>query len=160
MVFIQCSLSGIVFRWFLRLRESYKEDWPVLASAFNKNFLANEIIHVLQIRLEGNEITSKLASQKMNSGANKSNHGIKFTQTMDPVNKNKPIMRLNCNYCHISNPTISNCIQKLREDKERKRHHFLILNACKVHHLELHNTSRTNSPNWTVFLLSCKLLFR
>ena len=37
--FIQCSLSGSVLGWFLRLHESHKNDRFALVSSFKKNFL-------------------------------------------------------------------------------------------------------------------------
>ena len=36
MAYIECSLSGIALSWFLRLHESYKNDWSAFVSAFKK----------------------------------------------------------------------------------------------------------------------------
>ena len=40
MAYIQCSLSGIASGWFLRLHESYKNDWSAFVSAFKKQFVS------------------------------------------------------------------------------------------------------------------------
>ena len=38
MVFIQCSLAGIALSWFIRLNDTYKQDWHDFVQAFEKQF--------------------------------------------------------------------------------------------------------------------------
>ena len=46
---IQCFLSGIALRWFLRLHESYKNDSSAFLSSFKKQFSAQKTAYYAQI---------------------------------------------------------------------------------------------------------------
>ena len=36
--FIQCSLTGTALSWYIRLNDTYKQDWSAYVQAFKKNF--------------------------------------------------------------------------------------------------------------------------
>ena len=38
MAFIQCSLTGTAFSWYIRLNDTYKQDWHAFVQAFKKQF--------------------------------------------------------------------------------------------------------------------------
>ena len=38
MAFIQCSLTGTALSWYIRLKDTYKQDWHAFVQAFNKQF--------------------------------------------------------------------------------------------------------------------------
>ena len=38
MAFIQCSLTGIALSWYIRLNDTYKQDWHAFVQAFKKQF--------------------------------------------------------------------------------------------------------------------------
>ena len=37
MAFIQCPLTGTVLSWYIRLNDTYKNDWHAFVQAFKKN---------------------------------------------------------------------------------------------------------------------------
>ena len=43
-----------------------------------------------------------------------------FTQSRDPNNKTKPAFKKYCSYCHRTNPSISACFKKQRDDEDRR----------------------------------------
>ena len=57
MAYIQCSLSGIALSWFLRLHESYKNDWSAFVSAFKKQFSSQKTAYYAQV--EAQALTKK-----------------------------------------------------------------------------------------------------
>ena len=38
MAFIQCSLTGTALSWYIRLHDTYKQDWHAYVQAFVKQF--------------------------------------------------------------------------------------------------------------------------
>ena len=38
MAFIQCSLTGKDLSWYIRLNDTYKQDWSVFVQALKKQF--------------------------------------------------------------------------------------------------------------------------
>ena len=38
MAFIQCSLTGSALSWYIRLHDTYKQDWHAFVPAFKKQF--------------------------------------------------------------------------------------------------------------------------
>ena len=38
MAFIQCSLTGTALSWYIRLNDTYKQDWHAFVQAFKKQF--------------------------------------------------------------------------------------------------------------------------
>ena len=52
MAYIQCSLSGIALSWFLRLHESYKNDWSAFVLHLKNNFLLKKLLIMLKLKLK------------------------------------------------------------------------------------------------------------
>ena len=52
MAYIQCSSSGVALGWFLRLHESYKNDWSTLVSAFKKQFSSQKTAYYAQVEAQ------------------------------------------------------------------------------------------------------------
>ena len=50
--FIQFYLSGIVVGWFLRLLESYKNDWFDFVSAFKKHFCSQKTGYYAKVKAQ------------------------------------------------------------------------------------------------------------
>ena len=42
MAFIQCSLSGTALSWYIRLHDTYKQDWHAFEQALEKTILFSE----------------------------------------------------------------------------------------------------------------------
>ena len=38
MSFVQCSLRGTALSWYIRLNDTYKQDWHAFVQAFKKQF--------------------------------------------------------------------------------------------------------------------------
>ena len=47
--YTQCYLSKVAIRWFLRLHESYKNDWSAFVSAFKKQFSSQKTACFAQV---------------------------------------------------------------------------------------------------------------
>ena len=43
-----------------------------------------------------------------------------FTQSKDPNNKNKPVYKKYCSYCHRTNVSKSACFKKQRDDEDKR----------------------------------------
>ena len=78
----------------------------------------------LDLALEVNNVTSKLQSQNLSAETCDTNAEVMFTQTTVPKNDSKPQFRKNCNYCHKSNHSVSNCFRKQREGEDRRRNSY------------------------------------
>ena len=50
MPFLQCSLTGTALCWYIRLNDTYKQDWSAFAQLFNKQCLLKRMptIHRLK----------------------------------------------------------------------------------------------------------------
>ena len=49
MVFIQCSLSGTALSWYIRLNDTYKQDWYAFVQAFKKQFFSQKNAYYAQV---------------------------------------------------------------------------------------------------------------
>ena len=49
MAFIQCSLTGTAFSWYIRLNETYKHDWHVFVQAFKEQFFSQKNAYYAQV---------------------------------------------------------------------------------------------------------------
>ena len=49
MAFIQCSLTGTAFRWYIRSIDTYKQDWLAFVQAFKKQFFSQENAYYGQV---------------------------------------------------------------------------------------------------------------
>ena len=57
LTYIQCSLSGTDFSWFLRLHESYKKGWSAFLSAIEKQ--SSSLKNAFYAQLEALAVTKK-----------------------------------------------------------------------------------------------------
>ena len=48
MAFIQCSLTGTALGWYIRLNDTYKQDWHVFVQAFKKQFSSHNNAYYAQ----------------------------------------------------------------------------------------------------------------
>ena len=203
MAFIQCSLTGTALSWYIRLNDTYKQDWHAFVQAFRKQFSSqknasyaqvealnlskknNETVgpfalktqqlvekgwfneNASTINLKCNEIFTKGLPKNLKDFANKrqvkhtstvlepsipfhtlvklfdaedddkirthdlaleidiitkqlntqtlepsSQEQLMFTQPKDPNNKNKPVYKKYCSYCHRTSHSISACFKK------------------------------------------------
>ena len=49
MAFIQCSLAGTALSWYIRLNDTYKQDWHVFLQAFKKQFPSHKNAYYAQV---------------------------------------------------------------------------------------------------------------
>ena len=49
MAFIQCSLTGSALSWYIRLNDTYKQDWHAFVQAFNKQFFSQKNAYYAQV---------------------------------------------------------------------------------------------------------------
>ena len=49
LAFIQCSLTGTALNWYIRLTDTYKQDWSAFVQAFKKPFLSQKIAYYAQV---------------------------------------------------------------------------------------------------------------
>ena len=49
MAFIQCSLTGTALSWYIRLNETYKNDWYAFVQALKKQFSSQKIAYYAQV---------------------------------------------------------------------------------------------------------------
>ena len=49
MAFIQCSLTGTALSWYIRLNETYKQDWSAFVQAFTKHFSSQKNAYYAQV---------------------------------------------------------------------------------------------------------------
>ena len=49
MVFIQCSLTGTAFSLYIRLNDTYKQDWHAFVQAFKKQFSSQKNAYYAQV---------------------------------------------------------------------------------------------------------------
>ena len=49
MAFIQCSLSGTALSWYIRLNDTYKQDWHAFVQAFKKQFFSPKNAYYPQV---------------------------------------------------------------------------------------------------------------
>ena len=49
MAFIQCSLTGTAFSWYIRLNDTYKHDWHAFVQAFKKQFSSQKNAYYAQV---------------------------------------------------------------------------------------------------------------
>ena len=54
MVFIQCSLNGTALSWYLRLNDTYKQDWSAFVQAFKKQFSSQNKAYCAQVEVDSN----------------------------------------------------------------------------------------------------------
>ena len=57
MAFIQCSLIGTALSWYIRLNDTYKQDWHAFVQAFKKHFASQKNVYYAQ--LEALNLTEK-----------------------------------------------------------------------------------------------------
>ena len=57
MAFIQCSLTGTALSWYIRLYDTYKQDWHAFVNAFKKQFVSQKNAYYAQ--LEALNLTKK-----------------------------------------------------------------------------------------------------
>ena len=56
MAFIQCSLTGTALSWYIRLNDTYKQDWHAFVQAFKNNF---PLKNALYAQVEASILTKK-----------------------------------------------------------------------------------------------------
>ena len=61
MAFIQCSLTGTALSWYIRLNDTYKQDWHDFAQAFKKQFCSQKNAYYAQ--LEALNLTKRTMKQ-------------------------------------------------------------------------------------------------
>ena len=49
MAFIQCSLTGTALSWYIRLNDTYKQDWHAFVPAFEKQFSSQKNAYYAQV---------------------------------------------------------------------------------------------------------------
>ena len=49
MVFIQCPLTGTALSWYIRLNDTYKQDWHAFVQAFKKEFSSQKNAYYAQV---------------------------------------------------------------------------------------------------------------
>ena len=49
MAFIQCSLTGTALSWYIRLTDTYKQDWHAFVQAFKKQFSSQKNAYYAQV---------------------------------------------------------------------------------------------------------------
>ena len=49
MAFIQCSLTGTSLSWYIRLNDTYKQDWHAFVQAFKKQFSSQKNAYYAQV---------------------------------------------------------------------------------------------------------------
>ena len=49
MAFIQCSLTGTALNWYIRLNDTYKQDWHAFVQAFKKQFSSQKNAYYAQV---------------------------------------------------------------------------------------------------------------
>ena len=49
MAFIQCSLAGTALSWYIRLNDTYKQDWHAFVQAFKKQFSSQKNAYYAQV---------------------------------------------------------------------------------------------------------------
>ena len=49
MAFIQCSLTGTALSWYIRLNDTYKQDWHAFVQAYKKQFSLQKNAYYAQI---------------------------------------------------------------------------------------------------------------
>ena len=47
--FIQCSLTGTALSWYIRLNDTYKQDWHAFVQAFKKQFSSQKTAYYAQV---------------------------------------------------------------------------------------------------------------
>ena len=50
MAFIQCSLSGTALSWYIRLIDTYKQDWSAFVQAFKQQFSSQKNAYYEQVQ--------------------------------------------------------------------------------------------------------------
>ena len=53
MAFIQCSLTGTALSWYIRLNDTYKQDWHAFVQAFKKQFSSQKNAYYAQVEALG-----------------------------------------------------------------------------------------------------------
>ena len=49
MAFIQCSLTGTALSWYIRLNDTYTQDWHAFVQAFKKQFVSKKNAYYAQL---------------------------------------------------------------------------------------------------------------
>ena len=49
MAFIQCSLTDTTLSWYIRLNDTYKQDWHVFVQALKKQFSSQKNAYYAQV---------------------------------------------------------------------------------------------------------------
>ena len=49
MAFIQCPLTGTALSWYIRLKDTYKQDWHAFVKAFKKQFSSQKNAYYAQV---------------------------------------------------------------------------------------------------------------
>ena len=86
MAFIQCSLTGTALSWYIRLNDTYKEDWHAFVQAFKKQFSSQK-----------NSSRSSQLAKKNNETVQ--HFAFKFQQLVEKgwCDENASTVNLNCN---------------------------------------------------------------
>ena len=50
MAFIQCSLTGTAPSWYIRLNDTYKQDWSAFVQAFKKQYSSQKNAYYAQVK--------------------------------------------------------------------------------------------------------------
>ena len=61
MTFIQCSLTGTVLGWYIRLHDTHKQDWHAFVQAFKKQNAYYAQVEALNLIKKDNESVRHLA---------------------------------------------------------------------------------------------------
>ena len=49
MAFKKCSLTGTALSWYIRLNDTYKEDWSAFVQAFKKQYSSQKKAYYAQV---------------------------------------------------------------------------------------------------------------
>ena len=90
MAFIQCSLTGTAFSWYIRLNDTYKQVWHAFVQAFEKQFSSQKNAYYAQVEALNH-------SKKDNETVR--HFTIKVQQLVEKgwCNENASTINLNCN---------------------------------------------------------------
>ena len=90
MAFIQCSLTGTALSWYIRLNDTYKNDWHAFVQAFKKQFSSQKNAYYAQV--EALNLTKKDNETVRHSA-------LKVQQLVEKgwCNENASTINLKCN---------------------------------------------------------------
>ena len=89
MAFIQCSLTGTALSWYIRLNDTYKQDWHAFVQTFKKQFFYQKNAYYAQV---------EALNLSKNDNKTVRHFALKVQQLVEKgwCNKNASIINLKC----------------------------------------------------------------